>query len=299
MVDGQAAKGFASPAKVNFGLRILGKRADGYHAIETVFQMLDLCDRLTIETHHEGTIRLVCDPPILSTDETNLVVRAARMLQRMGNAHDGANIVLEKHIPVAAGLGGGSSNAATTLLALNQLWKLHLPPATLHQLAAQLGSDVPFFLNGPTAMAKGRGEILSPVPSPPPLQGILVNPGFGVTASWAYGRFSGRSRATDRSMVAIVQALHAQDLSLLASLLINDLEPGVVAVHPVIRQMQEALRSAGALVTFMSGSGPSVCGFFADSASVRTAVVALSRQQEWVIVPVSTLSHRPHPELQG
>jgi 4-diphosphocytidyl-2-C-methyl-D-erythritol kinase len=294
-----AAKRFACPAKVNLGLRILGKRPDGYHAIETIFQMLDLCDWLTIDTHDEGTIRLICHPPTLPIDEKNLVVRAARALQQAGHVHGGANIVLEKHIPIAAGLGGGSSNAATTLLALNHLWELHLPPSTLHHLAAQLGSDVPFFLNGATALAKGRGEILSPLPSPPPLQGILVNPGFGIAAGWAYGRFAGGAPAPGLNKVAIVRALHARDLSPLAALLINDLEPGVAAVYPVIRQMQEALQAAGALATFMSGSGPTVCGFFADAATLHTALAELSRRQEWSVLPFSTLSHRPYPELQG
>lgn len=295
----QMPQRFASPAKINLGLRILGQRPDGYHAIETIFQLLDLYDWLTIQTQDEPTIVLTCHPPTLPVNEENLVVRAARLLQQTGNIPSGANLTLEKGIPIAAGLGGGSSNAAITLLALNLLWKLHFPLSTLHHLAIQLGSDVPFFLGGATALAKGRGEILSPLPSPPPLSGLLVNPGFGISAGWAYARFVGQSQATDLSMASIIQALRVSDLTLLADSLSNDLEPGVTAVYPVIRQMQEALRAAGAVVTFMSGSGPTVCGFFPQGTPLEAAVVELSRQPEWLVIPFATLSHSPHRELQG
>jgi 4-diphosphocytidyl-2-C-methyl-D-erythritol kinase len=295
----RAATRYAAPAKVNLGLRVQGKRSDGYHAIQTIFQMLDLCDWLTIQTHEADTLRLTCRPPTLPVDEDNLVVRAARLLQRAGNAHAGASIALDKHIPIAAGLGGGSSDAATTLLALNHLWDLHLPRATLHRLAAQLGSDVPFFLGGATALAEGRGEILKSLPPPPPLSGLIVNPGFGISAGWAYGQYASRPPAADLNMACIVQAVQAQNLSLLADLLINDLEPGVVAVYPVIHQMQEVLRAAGAVVTFMSGSGPSVCGIFSPCASLPSIAAALSRQQQWLVIPFRMRSHSPHPELQG
>jgi 4-diphosphocytidyl-2-C-methyl-D-erythritol kinase len=295
----QAATRLASPAKVNLGLRILGKRPDGYHAIETIFQMLDLCDWLTFQPHDAGTIRLTCHPPTLPTDQENLVVRAARLLQRVGYVSQGADIALEKHIPIAAGLGGGSSDAATTLLALNHLWNLHFPPAALHRLAARLGSDVPFFLDGATALATGRGEVLSPLPPLPPLAGLLVNPGFGISAGWAYGQFSGRSRATERSMAALVRALRAQDLTLLATVICNDLEPGVAAVYPVVRQMQAVLRTVGAIATFMSGSGPTVCGLFAHHADLQAAAAEVSRRPGWLVIPFSTLTHPPHPELRG
>ena len=294
----QTTQRFASPAKVNLGLRILGKRADGYHAIETIFQMLDLCDWLTIQTHDEGTIRLTCHPPTLPTNAENLVVRAASLLQQAGNVHHGATITLEKHIPIAAGLGGGSSNAATTLLALNYLWELHFPLSTLHRLAMQLGSDVPFFLGGATALAQGRGEILSPLPPPPPLAGLLVNPGFGISAGWAYGQFAGRSQAPAPSQGSVVRALYAQDLNRLADIT-NDLEPGVVAVYPVIRQARQALLAVGAGVTFMTGSGPTVCGFFPPFTNLQATIAEFSRRQEWLVIPFSMLSHSPHTELQG
>jgi 4-diphosphocytidyl-2-C-methyl-D-erythritol kinase len=290
---------FASPAKVNFGLRILGKRSDGYHAIQTLLQMCDLYDRLTFRANDEGNIRLRCTPSTLATDDRNLVVRAAKLLQYTMQVQQGVEIILNKYIPIAAGLGGGSSDAATTLLVLNRVWKLDCPLPTLHRLAAQLGSDVPFFLDGPTAVAEGRGEILSPISPSPPLTGILLNPGFGVSAAWAYGQFNGQSLATDLTISSILQALKNQDLLLLAEVMVNDLEPGVVAAYPVIRQAQEALRAIGALVTFMSGSGPTVGGLFPPSVDLQAAVTALRKRSAWTAIPFTTLSKSSHPELQG
>jgi 4-diphosphocytidyl-2-C-methyl-D-erythritol kinase len=290
---------FASPAKVNFGIRILAKRRDGYHAIQTIFQMLDMCDWLSFRTDDEVIIRLTCTPSTLPTDDRNLVVRAAKLLQQAMQVQQGVEITLEKHIPVAAGLGGGSSNAATTLLVLNSIWKLDCPMTILQGLAAQLGSDVPFFLNGPTALAGGRGEVLSPVSPPPPMTGVLVNPGFGVSAGWAYEQFNGQSSATDLTMSNVLQALWQRDLTLLAAVMMNDLEPGVAAVYPVIRQAQEALRAVGALVTFMSGSGPTVAGLFPPIVDLQAAMTSLRRCSAWTVVPFATLSKSFHPELRG
>jgi 4-diphosphocytidyl-2-C-methyl-D-erythritol kinase len=288
----------ASPAKINLGLRILGKRPDGYHAIESIFQMLDLCDWLSFRPNAEGLIHLTCPASDLPTDERNLVVRAAHLLRQTTHVRQGVHITLENRIPIAAGLGGGSSNAATTLLSLNRLWGLNCPIATLHMLAAQLGSDVPFFLNGPTALVEGRGEVLSPLPPPAPWAGVLVNPRFGIPAGWAYAQFVGPSSATDHTMGTIQQALRTQDLELLAAAVVNDLEPGVGAVYPVIHAMQSALRAMGA-ATFMSGSGPTVCGLFHASADVVNALAALARHREWTVTPCAMLSQRPLPELQG
>ncbi|HSF33237.1 MAG TPA: 4-(cytidine 5'-diphospho)-2-C-methyl-D-erythritol kinase [Candidatus Tectomicrobia bacterium] len=290
---------FASPAKVNFGLRILGKRLDGYHAIQTIFQMLDLCDWLSFRTHDAAIIRLTCIPSTLAADDSNLVVRAAKLLQQAMRVRQGVEITLEKHIPIAAGLGGGSSNAATTLLVLNSLWKLNCPMTTLQGLAAQLGSDVPFFLNGPTALAGGRGEALSPISPPPLLTGVLVNPGFGVSAGWAYEQFNGQSSATDLTMSSVLQALWHRDLSLLADVMVNDLEPGVAAVYPVIRQARRALGAVGALATFMSGSGPTVGGLFPPTVDLQAAMTSLRSRSPWTVVRFATLSQSFHPELRG
>jgi 4-diphosphocytidyl-2-C-methyl-D-erythritol kinase len=290
---------FASPAKVNFGLRIIGKRPDGYHAIQTIFQMLDLCDWLTFRLHEAETVFFSCNTPALPTDDSNLVVRAAKLLQNEMHVRQGVEITLDKSIPIAAGLGGGSSNAALVLLVLNRLWKLECPITTLYALAAQLGSDVPFFLNGPTAVAEGRGEVLSSTPTLPPIRGLLLNPGFGVAAGWSYSQFSGHSSATALTISTVLRALRQQDFALLAKAMVNDLEPGVAAAYPVICEMQDTLRALGAPITFMSGSGPTVGGLFASAAIFEAARVALGRQSAWTVLPFSTLAESPHPELQG
>jgi 4-diphosphocytidyl-2-C-methyl-D-erythritol kinase len=290
---------FASPAKVNFGLRIVGKRPDGYHAIQTILQMLDLSDGLTFRGNAAGAIRLTCHPSTLPTDDGNLIVRAAKLLQQTMQVRQGVDIVLDKSTPIAAGLGGGSSNAATTLLVLNRVWNLHCTRAILHRLAAQLGSDVPFFLNGPTAFAEGRGEVLSPIPPPSALVGVLVNPGFGVSAGWAYRQFRGSSLGTDLTMSSILHALRDGDLARLSGVMVNDLESGVAAAYPIIGQMHEALRALGALVSFMSGSGPTVAGLFPSMADLQAAVSSLRGRSGWAVIPFSTLSQCPHPELQG
>jgi 4-diphosphocytidyl-2-C-methyl-D-erythritol kinase len=290
---------FAAPAKVNFGLRILGKRPNGYHAIQTILQMLNLCDWLTFHPNDAGAIRLTCIPSVLPTDDGNLIVRTARLLQQTFQVQQGVDITLNKRIPIAAGLGGGSSDAATTLLVLNRVWQLHCPEVSLHRLAAQLGSDVPFFLNGPTALASGRGEVLSTLSPPPPLTGVLVSPGVGVSAGWAYGQFNGQSSATDLTMSSLLQALESHDLRLLADVIVNDLQPGVATVHPVIRQAQDALRTEGALVTFMSGSGPTVVGIFPPAIDLQAVVASLRQYSAWAVIPFTTLSQNFNPELRG
>jgi 4-diphosphocytidyl-2-C-methyl-D-erythritol kinase len=283
---------------VNFGLRILGKRPDGYHAIQTILQMLDLCDWLTFSPHDADTIRLTCVPAVLPADDSNLVVRAAHLLQQTFQVQQGVEIILDKRIPIAAGLGGGSSDAATTLLVLNRVWQLHRPLATLQHLAAQLGSDVAFFLSGPTALACGRGEILAPVSPPQPLTGVLLNPGFGVSAGWAYGRFEGRSSATALTIPRILQALEKRDLTSLADIMVNDLQPGVAMAYPVICQLHEALGASGAVVTFMSGSGPTVGGLFPPRVDLPSTVASLRRHAAWTVIPFTTLAESFHPELR-
>ena len=290
---------YPSPAKINLGLRILGKRADGYHSIETILHALDLYDWLSFRRTEDEGIRLSCSNPVLPTDERNLVTRAAGALQRAGHVRQGVEIHLDKRIPLAAGLGGGSSNAATTLLALNRLWGLQWDVTALHREAVQLGSDVPFFLGGPAALARGRGEELVPLPPGPPLRGVLVNPGFGVSAGWAYSQFDGRSHATGDSMARITAALARHELTALAAAVVNDLEPGVARTHPVIGEMREALRAAGASVVFMSGSGPTLCGLFRDSAEAWRGASRLRERPPWAVMPFSTLSYSPLVERQG
>ena len=245
-------------AKVNLALEVLGKRADGYHEIATVLQAVDLCDRLTVEA--ADTISLEADDPALPTDDGNLVVRAAKLFQKEAGVEAGARLSLRKQIPVAAGLGGGSSDAAATLWALNRLWGLRWPKARLHELAIQLGMDVPFFLGPGRALATGRGEELEPLPGGGGYALVLVNPGVALSTREVYGRVPAGWRAEPHGTRRVVEALRTRSVVKLAAALTNNLEGLVEPALPVIRQTKAALMAAGALGAMMSGSGPTVFG---------------------------------------
>jgi 4-diphosphocytidyl-2-C-methyl-D-erythritol kinase len=251
-----------SPAKVNLYLRIAGKRADGYHELETVMLPLALGDTLTFEPRPSG-IELVCDDPRLPVDDNNLVVRAAKSL-----GVPGARITLQKRTPLAAGLGGGSSNAATTLMALGQ----GESPARLNELAARLGSDINFFLAGGAAVCRGRGELVEPVGCKLKASILLVNPGFGISTKWAYANWAAtRLTAKPPAVSVLTRALAEGDLDGVCRSLYNSLEAPSVGKFPVLELLKETMRDGGAAGALMSGSGATVFGLFADAKAAETA----------------------------
>lgn len=245
-------------AKVNLALEVLGKRGDGYHEIATVLQAVDLFDRLTVET--ADTLSLRADDPELPIDEGNLVMRAARLLQKTAGIEKGARIELQKRIPVAAGLGGGSSDAAATLWGLNRLWGLRWPRARLQELAVELGMDVPFFLGTGRAVARGRGERLQALPGGGGYALVLVNPRTPLSTREVYGRVPAGWHAEPTGTDRVIEALRRRNVATLAAALTNNLERVVEPVLPVIGRMKAALLAAGALGAIMSGSGPTVFG---------------------------------------
>jgi 4-diphosphocytidyl-2-C-methyl-D-erythritol kinase len=247
----------SAAAKVNLALEVLKRRPDGYHEIATVMQTVDLSDRLVLEDADVLEIRT--SAPGVPTDERNLAYRAAAALRDAAGVERGARITLDKRIPVAAGLGGGSTDAAAALVGLNRLWALRWPAAGLEELAVGLGMDVPFFLRGGAALATGRGERLAPLGSAA-LGLVLVNPRFAVSTADMYGRvtpamYSDGARAREAAV-----ALETRRASRVAVSLYNGLEIAARAVYPQIGQMQAALVAAGALGAAMSGSGPTVFG---------------------------------------
>ena len=249
-----------SPCKVNLLLNILGKRPDGFHELETVMHPVNLFDEIRFERGGNG-IQLTCDEPGLPVDSKNLVFRAADAFLKLHNRRGGVRIHLQKKIPLAAGLGGGSGNAATTLLALNELFDRPLSTAKLNELAAALGSDVPFFLQDRPALATGRGEKIRPLDFFPALRGgafLLIHPGFGISTAWAYqslARFpaalNGRRGRADK----LVSSLQAGDLRAAAGVFYNSLEAPALEKYPVLALFQEFLRANGAPAALMSGSG--------------------------------------------
>ena len=245
-------------AKVNLALDVLGKRPDGYHDIATVMQTVDLFDRLTLET--APTISLETDDPALPIDERNLVVRAALLLRQAAGGEHGVRIRLRKRIPVAAGLGGGSSDAAATLWGLNRLWKLRWPVPRLVGLALELGMDVPFFLSGGSALATGRGEHVERLAGAGSYALVLVNPRTPLSTKEVYERVPIGWSAEPTGARRVVEALVTRNAARLAATLTNHLEAFVAPSCPLIARMKAALMAAGALGAVMSGSGPTVFG---------------------------------------
>lgn len=249
-----------SPCKVNLLLNVLHKRPDGYHELETILHPVALCDLLTFARTDSG-LELTSSDPALPTDATNLVHRAATKFLSTARIKDGVRIHLEKRVPLAAGLGGGSSNAAHTLLALNELFGQPLTAGHLHELAAGLGTDVPFFLQSRSALATGRGERIIPLEPFPALQEafiLLIHPGFGISTAWAYqqlARFPKALHGAPGRAEKLITLLQTPDLPAAGPAFFNALEAPVLRKYPLLALFQEFLRANGASAALMSGSG--------------------------------------------
>lgn len=258
-----------SPCKVNLLLNILGKRPDGFHELETVMQPVDLHDELTFERVASG-VTLTCSNPALPTDQSNLVVRAALKFMEQAGVRDGVRIHLEKRIPMAAGLGGGSGNAAITLLALNDLFEAGIPAAALHEIAASLGSDIPFFLQPNPALATGRGEHIQALEPFAALQGrglLLIHPGFGIATAWAYrelARFPASLNGEAGRAQKLIHLLNAGVPRKAAAEFYNSLEAPAMNKYPWLTVLQEFLRENGVLGALMSGSGSTTFAITGD-----------------------------------
>ncbi|MBF0176165.1 MAG: 4-(cytidine 5'-diphospho)-2-C-methyl-D-erythritol kinase [Magnetococcales bacterium] len=280
---------FSAPAKVNLMLRVVGRRPDGYHLLKTVMTFFPWQDRLTFLPGGD-TIQLACHPPVTRRPEENLVYRAAASLCRACGIRRGVNISLEKTIPDGAGLGGGSSDAATTLLALNRLWHLDLALTDLLPIGLALGADVPIFLGGQAALAEGVGELLTPLPNLPLVHLVVVHPGVGLSTQKVFGLFAGQ--LTNRaSPISIPSACRGEDVF---GDLENDLESVAVDLAPVVGQALSALRGAGASAARMSGSGTAVFGVFASLQEAAIAAQGLAeRFPGWRVVHGATRNAHP------
>lgn len=247
-----------TPAKVNVGLRVTGKRSDGYHELITIMVPVTLYDSLELIPRGTG-ISISCSGFTVPADEGNLAFRAAEAFFRCSGAGGGVEIRLKKGIPVAAGLGGGSSDAAATLAGLNRIYGLPLDDATMRRLALGLGADVPFFLLGRPALARGVGELLEPLDGWPDLWYLIVTPAIEVSTAWVYANL--KIGLTSRNLAFNIPSFEATPFEV-ADFLVNDLEAVTAARFPVITRIKALLLDAGAEGALMSGSGPSVYGIF-------------------------------------
>jgi len=268
-------------AKINLDLRVLGRRRDGYHDLRTVFQAVALHDTLVC-VRRPGAFALDSPRPGIPLDERNLVWQAAAALWkwagRTGTA-DGVSVRLEKRIPVQAGLGGGSSDAAAALVALARLWDLAVPADGLHDLASTLGSDVAFFLEGGTAVGGGRGEHLVRLADIGPVWVVLAQPPAGIPTADAYGWFD-----ADRGLAPGERRDVMEAWAGLGDVSVNDLEAPVLARHPEIRLLKQRLIAAGAARAAMSGSGSAVFGLFDDRATADEARRGLAAEGFWSVL---------------
>ncbi len=276
-----------SYAKINLALFVKGKRGDGYHDIETVFQQISLHDEIELKPTPGAEVEFACDNPDIPDGMANLCVRAAYLLKMRAGIKEGADIVLHKKIPSGAGLGGGSSNAAVVMLGLNKLWQLHWPADQLAELALELGSDVPFFINGGLALGEGRGERLTLVRCSWDLPIVLVYPGVSISTKWAYERLN-LSLTIKKKYIKLTHFKNRnfnnvqfyQDFK-------NDFQKVVFETHPGLNHIKTELSELGAIYASLSGSGSSIFGVFSDEDAANAAKkVFTGRYEVFIAQPV-------------
>ena len=272
-----------SPAKVNLRLEVLRRRGDGYHEIRTILQRISLSDRLRISLKREKGISVITDSPRLPIDEGNLAYRAASSLLEEAEASVGVEVHIQKRIPISSGLGGGSSNAASTLMGLNRILKLNFSKGRLMEIGARIGADIPFFMLERTAMATGIGEKLEPLEIRPSIWLVLVNPGWEVSTRWAYEELN--FKLTKRP-IHIKLPQFFSDIGQVAHILHNDLERVTIAAYPEIDGMKAELLSQGAVGSLMTGSGPTVFGLFPHNNEAESAYRTLNAkygERRWTV----------------
>ena len=285
-------------AKINWTLEILGKRPDGYHELRTLLQTVSLADELSFEPIEEG-IEIVCDHPDVPCDATNLVYRAAALVAEATGIRKGVRITIDKRLPVAAGIGGGSSNAATTILALQRLWEIELAPRDLFPLGAKLGADVPFFFLGGTCLGVGRGDEVYAVPDIRAERLLLVNAGIAVPTREVYGNLPPEltnpnpAAKMPLSLEAAYAALAQHDE---LPILTNDLEKTVFARHPLLAEIRQRLLLLGARGVLMSGSGSTVFAIF-DSDEARFTARREFERHGWWCEPARALDRAEYHRL--
>ncbi|HWS87021.1 MAG TPA: 4-(cytidine 5'-diphospho)-2-C-methyl-D-erythritol kinase [Pyrinomonadaceae bacterium] len=287
-------------AKINLGLRVHGRRTDGYHEISTVFQTVSLRDTLSFRAANDGKLDLVCSDPSIPTDDSNLVLRAARALRERFGVSRGASVELEKVIPAGGGLGGGSSDAAVTLAALATLWEVETDAGELAEIGARLGADVPFFLTGGTALGTGTGTEIRPLDDAPKMHLVVVAPGVHVPTAEAYGALGAPALTKVEPLVNLsVSRTEADFPDSLCGVWSNDFEAVVVRLYPEIGRARERLVEAGARRVMLSGSGSGVFGVFESKGEAGRARETLRAEVGWRVFACETLGRAEYLAALG
>lgn len=264
-------------AKINIGLDVLRRRADGYHEVRMIMQTVELCDDLLFEKTVKPGIELRTDCGELPVNGDNLICKAADLLMRERAVQEGVRITLTKRIPIAAGMAGGSSDAAATMHGLNELFQMGYSITELQELGVKLGADIPYCLVGGTMLSEGIGEILSPLPAPPACFLVVAKPDINVSTAFVYGNLHADTLTYHPDIDGMIDALRACDLKGITDRLGNVLETVTVREYPVIEELKGLLRGKGAENALMSGSGPTVFGIFTQRETAHKAAEAVVR----------------------
>lgn len=258
-------------AKINLGLDVLGRRKNGYHDVRMVMQTIYLYDNVTLKKTEEPGIQVETNLFYLPVDEENIAYKAAELLIDEFGITEGIHITLDKHIPVAAGMAGGSSNAAAVLVGMNRLFKLGLSQQDLMERGVSLGADVPYCVMRGTVLAEGIGEVLTPLPPLPKCYVLIAKPGISVSTKVVYEKLDSKPIDDHPDIDGIIEGLEEQDIKKVAASMGNVLEKVTIEAYPVIERIKNAMKEAGALNAMMSGSGPTVFGIFTDHSTARKA----------------------------
>lgn len=261
-------------AKINLGLDVLGRRSDGYHEVRMIMQNIGLSDVLSFEKTKEPGIRIYTEKEELPVNEDNLIFKAARLLMDEFNISEGIEIRLEKNIPIAAGLAGGSTDAAATLKAVNELWNLSLSAEDLMKRGVKIGADVPYCILGKTAVSEGIGEILTPITPCPFCYVLIAKPPVGVSTKYVYEHLE-IDKLKHPDIDGIISGIEDGSIKRICDNLGNVLESVTVSMHPVIEKIKSLMKNNGAENALMSGSGPTVFGLFSDENSLKRAYKAV------------------------
>lgn len=265
-------------AKINLGLDVLGKREDGYHEVRMIMQTIRLYDKLNMKKLNKDEIIIKTNLSYLPTNENNLVYRAIQMLKEEFNIKQGIYVELQKHIPVAAGLAGGSSDAAAALTGMNRLFQLKLTTTDLMQRAVKLGADIPYCILGGTALSEGIGEVLTPLAPMPKAYILIAKPPINVSTKYVYENLILDERTNHPDIDGIMEAINSKDLCGVTNRLSNVLESVTIDKYPVIQEIKDTMIEFGAMNALMSGSGPTVFGIFEDLNLAKKAFYQLKVQ---------------------